>query len=295
MPFVLKKYKSVSGKKIQTFLLENVKLSLSKAQKLIAKNRVFNDQGEAFVNGDFVTGGFVQVAVFEGHTRGLKPIFEQNDFAVFDKPSGLMVHPTRKTTPYSLLDEIRYQFGDDADLVHRIDAETSGLVLIAKNKQANTVLKTMFEDKEYKKEYLAVVRGKISNSLTINHSISKSNSKITIKMTCENKNGKESITHIQPLKFNEKDNTTLVKAIPVTGRQHQIRVHLDSIGNSILGDPIYGVDEKISNKYLCRNLLEEERIKTTGAKRLMLHANNLSFFYKGEKYNIASKFSKFYE
>jgi 23S rRNA pseudouridine1911/1915/1917 synthase len=289
MPFLFKKYNAVKGKKIQQFLLDEAKLSLPVSQKLLSKNRVFDDQGNILKNGQILQCEYVQVAVFEGHTRGLRPIFEIEDFAVFDKPSGIMVHPTRKTTEYCLLDEIRYHFGERADLAHRIDAETSGLVLVAKNKQASTILKTLFENRECSKEYLALVKGQLKNDITIDKPISKSNSTIKIKMTCENKQGKASTTHIKPLKFNEKDNTTLVKAIPVTGRQHQIRVHLDSIGHTILGDPIYGVDDQIADQCLRKILSEEKRIELTGAKRLMLHANNLCFTYQETEYNITSK------
>ena len=295
MPFVFKKYNTVKGKKIQQFLLDEAGLSSSVSQKLLAKNRVFDDQGNVLKNGQTLQCKYVQVAVFEGHTRGLKPVFEVEDFAVFDKPSGVMVHPTRKTTAYSLLDEIRHHFGEQADLAHRIDAETSGLVLVAKNKQASTILKTMFEHRKCDKEYLALVKGQLKNNITIDKPISKSNSTIKVKMTCENKKGKASITHVHPLEFNKKDNTTLVKAIPITGRQHQIRVHLDSIGHTILGDPIYGVDDQIADEYLRKILPDEKRVELTGAKRLMLHANNLLFFYKDKEYDITSKFSKFYE
>ena len=295
MPFVLKKYNAVKGKKIQSFLLDEAGLSSSASQKLLSKNRVFNDQGNTLKNGQILKGEYIEVAVFEGHTRGLKPVFEVEDFAVFDKPSGIMVHPTRKDTPYCLLDEIRYHFGNKADLAHRIDAETSGLVLVAKNKQASTILKTLFENRECNKEYLALVKGQIKDNITIDKPISKSNGIIGIKMTCENQDGKASTTHIQPLKFNEQDNITLVKAIPVTGRQHQIRVHLDSIGHTITGDPIYGVDDQTADQCLKKTLSDEDITDLTGAKRLMLHANKLSFIYKGEKYSITSKFSKFYE
>ncbi len=285
---MLKKYKAVKGKKIQQFLLDEAGLSLSVSQKLLSKNRVFNDQGNTLKNGQILKGKYVQVAVFEGHTRGLKPLFEVEDFAVFDKPSGIMVHPTRKDTPYCLLDEIRYHFGEEASLAHRIDAETSGLVLVAKNKQASTVLKNLFENRECNKEYLALVKGQLKNNITIDKPISKSSGIIGIKMTCENQDGKASTTHIQPLKFNEQDNTTLVKAIPVTGRQHQIRVHLDSIGHTIVGDPIYGVDDQIADQCLKKTLTDEQRIELTGAKRLMLHANNLSFRYQDVEYDITS-------
>ena len=293
MPFVLKKYKAIQGKKIQHFLLDEAGLSASKSQKLLSKKRVFDDEQNPLDNGQVITGEYIQVAVFEGHTRGLKPIFEVEDFAVFDKPSGIMVHPTRKETPYCLLDEVRYHFGEEASLAHRIDAQTSGLVLVAKNKQSSTVLKTMFEHREYNKQYLALVSGQIKSNITIDKPIAKAQSVIRMKMTCEIPTGKRSKTHIEPLEFNRENNTTLVKAMPVTGRQHQIRVHLESIGHPILGDPIYGVSEKIANDYLCKNLSVEDRLKLTGAERLMLHANNLSFCYKDKEYDISSKFRKF--
>jgi len=289
MPFVLKKYDAIKGKKIQLFLLNEVGLTMSTSQKLLSKKRVFDDKGNMLQNGQTLTCEYIQIAVFEGHSRGLKPIFQTDDFAIFDKPSGVMVHPTSRTTAYTLLDEIRYHFGDDANLAHRIDAETSGLVLVTKNKYADIILKTMFEEKQYSKEYLAVVKGKLENNITIDKPISKSNGMIGVKMTTSNENGKHSVTHIEVLEYNEKNNTTLVKAKPITGRQHQIRVHLDSIGYAILGDPIYGVDEVFANRYLRKNLIGDDRIKITGASRLMLQANNLKFDYKDIKYNLYSK------
>jgi len=90
MPFVLKKYKAVKGKKIQQFLLDEAGLSLSVSQKLLSKNRVFNDQGNTLKNGQILKGKYVQVAVFEGHTRGLKPLFEVEDFAVNSKNHALL-------------------------------------------------------------------------------------------------------------------------------------------------------------------------------------------------------------
>jgi 23S rRNA pseudouridine1911/1915/1917 synthase len=289
MPFVLKKFPAIKGKKIQQFLLNEVGLTMSSSQKLLAKKRVFDDQGNILQNGQVLKCDYIEVAVFEGHTRGLSPIFQANDFAIFDKPSGVMVHPTSRNTEYTLLDEIRYHFGNDANLAHRIDAETSGLVLVTKNRYADMILKTMFEEKEYSKEYLAIVKGELKEDIVIDSPISKSNGMIGVKMTTENENGKESTTYIYPLEFNAKNNTTLVKAVPITGRQHQIRVHLDSIGHTILGDPIYGIDEKIADQYLCKELSDDKRLQYTGASRLMLHANNLAFNYKGINYNIYSK------
>jgi len=288
MPFVLKKYKAVVGKKIQLFLLNEVGLSMSVSQKLLSRGRVFDESGKRFQNGQTLKEGYISVAVFEGSTRGLKPIFDTSDFAIFDKPSGVMVHPTSKDTLYSLLDEIRYHFGDSANLAHRIDQETSGLVLVTKNKIADIFLKTMFEEKKYKKSYKAYVKGHIKESLKIDGGIKKDGGKIGVKMKVAS-DGKESLTFINPIKYDKKNNITLIEAIPHTGRQHQLRVHLNSIGHPIVGDPIYAVDEEIADSYLCKTLSNEDRMKHIGYSRLMLHANYLEFEYNDKIYKVYSK------
>jgi len=288
MPFVLKEYPSIKGKKIQLFLLNEAGMTMSVSQKLISKGRVFDENGNRFQNGQTIKGDIVKVAVFEGQTRGLKPIFNTKDFAIFDKPSGIMVHPTSKDTAYSLLDEIRYHFGETANLAHRIDMETSGLVLVTKNKISDIYLKTMFEEKKYKKIYHALVQGEISKEITINSPIAKDGGKIGVKMKIS-EDGKKSKTIITPISYNKQTNQTLVQANPLTGRQHQIRIHLHSIGHTIVGDPIYGVDENIADDYLCKRLSDENRMKHIGHSRLMLHALNLEFEYDEVIYNIYSK------
>jgi len=293
MPFMLKKFyiENDAGKKIQQFLIDNTKLNISNSQKLLAKGRVFDENNKVLQNGQKVKGQFIQVALFEGHTRGLKPIFETDDFAVFDKPSGIMVHPTSRNTEYTLLDEIRYHFGESANLAHRIDQETSGLVLVTKHKYSDIILKEMFENKQYDKNYLAVVEGKITGNLEIDSGIRKAvNSKIGVKMETSDL-GKDSFTSIKAISYDKEKNQTLVEATPLTGRQHQIRVHLDSIGHRIVGDPIYGINEEIADQYLLKKLEKTKRIEETGDSRLLLHANYLSFKYKNIKYKIYSKLS----
>jgi len=289
MPFVLKKFTIKEKKKIQQFLIDEADLNISISQKMLAKGRVFDENNKVLQNGQIVKGEYIQVAMFEGQTRGLKPIFNSKNFAIFDKPSGVMVHPTSRTTEYSLLDEIRYHFGESANLAHRIDQETSGLVLVTKNKYSDMILKEMFETKEYKKHYIAIVDGEISQNITIDSGIKKAtNSKIGVKMTTS-EDGKESKTYIEPIKYDNIKNQTIVKAIPITGRQHQIRVHLDSIGHRIVGDPIYGIDEDIADKYLLKKLNNEDRLKYTGSNRLQLHANYLEFIFENIVYKIYSK------
>ena len=289
MPFILKKFPAIAGKKIQQFLIDDAGLSLSQSQKYIAKCRVFDANNKVLQNGERLKTEYVQVAMFEGITRGLKPIFQTNDFAFFDKPSGIMVHPTSRNTEYTLLDEIRYHFGDSANLAHRIDQETSGLVLVTKNKFSDMVLKEKFENKEYKKSYLAIVQGKLEKPVNIDIGIKKQvGGKIGVKM-CTSEDGKDSYTEIKPLTYDSLSNQTLVEAMPLTGRQHQIRVHLYHIGHPIVGDPIYGVDEEIADRYLLKKLSMEERLQTIGHERLLLHANYLEFSYEKQLYKIYSK------
>jgi len=88
---------------------------------------------------------------------------------------------------------------------------------------------------------------------------------------------------------NKVKNQTLVEAIPYTGRQHQIRVHLDSIGHRIVGDPIYGLDENFVDDFLNDKIEKSERLKTTGASRLMLHAYYLEFTFLDTRYVFCSK------
>ncbi|MFA7083043.1 MAG: RluA family pseudouridine synthase [Arcobacteraceae bacterium] len=287
MPFVLKEFQTQRDKKIQIFLMQNLGISLSVSQKLINKNRVFKEDMTPYKMSEIIEENRLIIALFEGHTRGLKPLLIFNDFAIFDKPTHLMVHPISKQTPYSLLDEIRYHFGEKSNLIHRIDAETSGVILVGLNLKSIVELKTMFEQKKYKKSYLAIAEGEIKETLHIDSKLEKEGKLIGVRMQA-GENGKESLTIIKPIKYNAKKDLTLIEAIPITGRQHQIRVHLYSKGHKILGDPIYGVDDENTEAYLNKTLSKEARIEVTKSHRLWLHANYLEFEYKGVTYKIRS-------
>lgn len=276
------------GKTIQLALIQDLSLNLKLSQRYLSRGRIFDSNNNPYKISDIIQEESIFVAQFEGHTRGMKPLMTFNDFALFDKPSNLMVHPISKKTQYSLLDEVRFHFGEDANLAHRIDAETSGIIMCAKNKTSEKLLKKMFEEKLYKKSYLALVEGKIDKSIKIDSGIKKEKGNIGVKMITAD-DGKKSLTTIHPIEYYEEKNQTLVEAVPLTGRQHQIRVHLDSIGHRIVGDPIYGVSEKTADDYLCKRLEKEERIKLTGSYRLWLHANYLEFEYKKVTYKLYSK------
>ena len=288
MPFTLKKHKAIIGKKIQIFLIHELGLDPKIGQRLTSKGRIFDENMNTINTGETIPTEYIYIAVFEGISRGLKPLIEFNDFAIFDKPTNLMVHPISKNTPYSLLDEIRFHFGEDANLIHRIDAETSGLIIVGKNKQSEIALKDMFQEKKYHKSYLAIARGEIKEEIKIDKGLDREGLVIGVRMkVCDD--GKQSVTIIKPLKYNKEKDLTLVEALPLTGRQHQIRVHLHSIGHTILGDPIYGVDDVNAENYLNKTLSEEDRFEVTKSHRLWLHANYLEFTYKDVTYKIFSK------
>lgn len=288
MPFILKKIKAIKDKKLSLFLLQDLKINHRNTQRYAARGRIFDENMKTIKSSDKIPSEFIFMAVFEGISRGLKPLIEFNEFAIFDKPTHLMVHPISKNTEYSLLDEIRYHFGENANLIHRIDAETSGLVIVGKNKKSEKTLKDMFEEKKYHKSYLAVVEGYIKNEITIDSKLEKEGLNIGVRMKAGN-NGKESCTIIKPIKYNKNNDTTLIEAIPLTGRQHQIRVHLYSIGHRIIGDPIYGVDDETSENYLNKTLDKNLREEITRSHRLWLHANYLEFTFKDITYKIKSR------
>lgn len=288
MPYIKKEFQTIKGKKIEEFL-QTLPLDLKLCLTLLEKGKITDENNKRLQKNQILKSDFIYIVIFEALTRGLKPIFDSFHFAIFDKPSGIMVHPSsHQLNIYTLLDEIKYHFGQNGSLVHRIDAETSGLVLVAKNTFSDMVLKSMFEEKLYTKKYKALVDGEIKEELIINTPITNDDGLIKLKMKTHS-NGKESTTIIKPIFYDEKNNQTLVEAIPLTGRQHQIRVHLDSIGHRIIGDPLYGVDEKFANDFLKNNISLEKRVKITKAPRLLLQADYLEFEFLDVIYKFSSK------
>ena len=288
MSYIKKEFKTIKGKKIEDFLLEDISIDSKLTLNLLEKGKITDENNKRLQKNQIIKSNFIYIVIFEPITKGLKPIFDSFHFAIFDKPSGLMVHPSsHQLDIYTLLDEIKFYFGQKGSLVHRIDAETSGLVLVSKNAFSDMILKNMFEEKKYIKKYHAIVEGNIEKNLEIDTPITNDTGLIKLKMKTD-LNGKESKTLINPISYDKEKNQTLVEAIPLTGRQHQIRVHLNSIGHRIIGDPIYGIDEKITDLFLKNKLSEDERLKYTKANRLLLQANYLEFEFLDVIYKFSS-------
>jgi len=286
LPYIKKEFKSIKDLSIEEFLLHHTNLDESLVLNLLKKGKILDENNKRFQQNQLIKCEKVYVTIFEPQSKNLKPIFQNRYFAIFDKPSGVLVHPTSSNDfSYTLLDEIKFHLGNDASLIHRIDRETSGLVLVAIDKYSELILKSLFEDKtlnnnsNIKKTYIALVKGHLKEKLTVNEPISNSTGKIKIKMQVS-KEGKTSKTIINPIEYYKEKNQTLIQATPITGRQHQIRVHCDYIGHNIVGDPIYGVEEEIANEYLNKTIKKDQR--------LMLQANSLEFCFLGTTYKFKS-------
>ena len=176
----------------------------------------------------------------------LEILYEDNDIIVINKPKGMVVHPANGNPDGTLVNAIMAKCKDSLSgiggeirpgIVHRLDKNTSGVIIVAKNDKAHIKLSEDLKNHKIKKTYIALVRGIIKeNEATINMPIDRS--KQDRKKMAVDKNGKEAITHFKVLKrYNEK--YTLLEINIETGRTHQIRVHLSHIGYPIIGDDTY--------------------------------------------------------
>ncbi|MDQ7045454.1 MAG: RluA family pseudouridine synthase [Sulfurimonas sp.] len=290
MPFVKKKMFAKEKKKAFLFLIEDLGYTQREAQRFISKGRVLVNGEKMLKTAGEIEGEF-EFIFFEPITKGLVPNHVDEEFVLFDKPSGVLVHPQTTKTPYSLIDELKYQFGRDANIAHRIDQETSGLLLCARNKTSEREIKTMFQEREMKKKYLALVHGEFKNDLCVEEPLLRSKAEMAIvRMVVKvDASGKPSKTDFKALKYFPELNMTLVECSPFTGRQHQIRVHLFHVKHPIVGDPIYGQTEEDRTKFLDRQLTPQDRINKSGATRLLLHANELEFNLYEVDYHFKSK------
>ena len=289
MPFVKKKFIVPVKQKAVFYLMDEFGYPQREAQRYISKGRILVN-GEKMLKTAGEIEGEIEFIYFEPITKGLKPTYVEEEFCVFDKPSGVLIHPQTKATPYSLIDELKFQYGMDANIAHRIDQETSGLVLCARNKISEREIKMMFQEREMKKKYLAMVHGEFKEELCVEAPILRSQADTAVvRMVVHiHENGKASKTDFRPLKYFPELDMTLIECSPFTGRQHQIRVHLFHVKHPIVGDPIYGQSEEEMIKFLDKVLTPEDRINNSGAKRLLLHASELEFELYNKVYNIKS-------
>ncbi len=198
-------------------------------------------------------------------------VYEDHEVIVVNKPQGMVVHPAPGNYTGTLVNALLYHCKDLSGIngvirpgiVHRIDKDTSGILVVAKNDNSHNFLATQLKDHSMKREYYALVEGRVKNDIgTINEKLGR-DPKDRIKMAIV-KEGREAITHYEVLE--NYDYTTLVKCNLETGRTHQIRVHMAHIGHPLVGDPVYGY--------------KKSKFKLMGQ---MLHAKTLGFVHPTTK------------
>lgn len=289
MPYVRKKLVFLEEEqRAFKLLMQELNINQAKAQSLIDKKRVFVNDALLCEKAAKIRGQ-IELVSYELEPRGLKPVYEEEDFAIYEKASGVLSHPNGRNCAYSLCDEIWFNHGFKAVVAHRLDKDTSGLLLVAKNEKAAKCFKGKFAKKEIEKSYLAMVFGHFPQSLVIKAALIKDeNIRVKMRVALKNEKAKEAMSSFSLLQYLKEYDISLIKAIPHSGRQHQLRVHLAYHSFPILGDILYALDAKTTASLLDKELEKSKLYKKLRAKRLLLHANYLGFEYKGKAYEIFS-------
>lgn len=240
------------GLRIDSFLADSSDLSRSQIQKLIEEGRVLVNNETTVSRYKVNPGDFITAEYLEQTPTDIKPkdialdiVYEDEDLIVINKPKGLVVHPAAGNYDNTLVNALLYHCKELSDIngyyrpgiVHRIDKDTSGLLVCAKNNAAHAVLSAQLQDKTCFRKYYAIVNGIIDNNEGIINAPIGRSSKDRQKMEVTDKNSKEAITEFKVLQ--RLSSTCLVECELKTGRTHQIRVHMAFIKHPVLNDPKY--------------------------------------------------------
>lgn len=266
------------GKRIDKYLGETTDYTRSKIQKMIENGNILVNNNKVKSSYTLKENDNVEVTDYVEETDILPeniPLdiyYEDNDLIVVNKPSGMVVHPAPGNYSGTLVNALMYHTNNLSTvntsirpgIVHRIDADTSGLLIVAKNDKSHNLLAEAIQKKEVVREYIALVDGVINeDTATIDAPIGRdvNNRK---KMCVTGSNSKEAITHIRVLERYK--NATLIRCKLETGRTHQIRVHLSYIGHPVINDPVYNSKKLIDKDF-----------------GQMLHAEKLGFVHPTTK------------
>lgn len=259
--------------RLDVALAKELEVSRAEAQRMIKDGRITVDGTAVKAHAQVSPGATLEVAPAAKSTRTkadipqLDILFENDDVVVVNKPNGLLVHPTRASTEPTLLEAAVAHFpaikkvGDDpsrSGIVHRLDKEASGVLIVAKTNNAYTFLKEEFKGRRVEKHYTVLVQGEVRDEHgTIDFPIARSNSRARMAARPKSQEGKDAITHFEVLK--RFTTSSLLDVKIETGRTHQIRAHFFALGHSVAGDPLY-----------------RQRGKAIPAPRLALHARELT-------------------
>lgn len=261
------------GKRLDAFLSEFFEnTTRNYIQKLIDNENVTVDGKNKVKNGTKLKGNeFIIMRIPEDETLEILPedlpidiVYEDKDMVIINKDPGVIVHPAQGFYTGTLVNAVLYHIKDLSTIngvirpgiVHRLDKDTSGLIVVAKNDIAHVKLTDMFKDKTIEKRYLCICKGNFKNNKGRIETLIGRDSRDRKKMAVVTENGKIAITNYEVV--DSVDNFSLVEVGIETGRTHQIRVHMKSLNHPILGDSTYGNPDNI-------------------AKRQMLHSYYLKF------------------
>ena len=248
--------------RIDKYIADNEpSLTRTAAAKLIEQGKVFVNENSVGKNyklksGDRITLEIPDPVPYEAKPENipLEIIYEDNDLLVVNKPKGMVVHPAAGNYDGTLVNALLYHCGDSLSgingvmrpgIVHRIDKDTSGLLIVAKNDFAHFSLAEQIKEHSFTREYEAIVYGNLKDDEgTVDAPIGRSQYDRK-KMCVTEKNSKHAVTHYRVIARYK--GYTHIKCILETGRTHQIRVHMASIGHSIVGDPLYGIKKEKFN------------------------------------------------
>lgn len=283
-----------SGERIDKFIADNSEgISRSYAAKLCADRRVLVEGKNVDKKYKLKGGEMIEIDVPKPETVEVLPenipldiVYEDDDLIVVNKPQGMVVHPAAGNESGTLVNALMYHCGDSLSaingvirpgIVHRIDKDTSGLLVAAKNNEAHLFLSAQLKERKAVRKYIALVNGNIKEDRgTINKPIARHPN--DRKKMAVVSGGREAVTHYNVLE--RYGGYTLVECILETGRTHQIRVHMASIGHSIVGDPVYGI--------------KKEKYKLNGQ---LLHAKTIGFVHPstGEMMEFTSELPDYFK
>lgn len=288
-------------KRLDIFLMEQTEYSRNKIQKLIEDNKVFvNDkkvkssyklkEGETVTYEEYVE----EDMNVEAENIPLDIVYEDEDVIVVNKPNGMVVHPAPGNYHGTLVNALLYHSKELSNLngefrpgiVHRIDAYTTGLLVVAKNNKSHEILSRQLEEKTTYRKYVALVWGVINTDTgTIDAPIGR-DPRDRKKMTVTDINAKDAVTHFKVLE--RFSTTTLIELQLETGRTHQIRVHMNYIGYPIVNDPVYGRRKLIDESGQCLHAKDLGFVHPKTGEYLEFHSElpecfiNIINMFKGE-------------